>query len=101
MIQVVNSKHHVPNGTDIEIYIGRGSPLGNPYRINHRTTREEAIAKYAEYLPEKIKAKDKPICNELNLIWQMAKRGNVNLVCFCKPEACHGDVIKKLVEEKL
>jgi len=31
----------------------------------------------------------------------MAKTGDVNLVCFCKPKACHGDIIKKLIEEKL
>lgn len=99
MIQVVNKKNHEP--TDIDIYVGRGSPLGNPERINHRTTREEAIAFYKVYLPEKIKEKDRVICGELNRIYRAARVGNVNLVCYCKPEDCHADFIKQLIEEKL
>jgi len=26
---------------------------------------------------------------------------DVYLVCWCKPLACHGDVIKRMVEDKL
>lgn len=99
MITVVNKHHHEP--TDLDIYVGRGSPLGNPTRINHRTTRQEAIAAYEPYLKEKIEKKDKGVCDELNRIYRAAKKGDVNLVCFCKPDDCHADIIKKLVEEKL
>ncbi len=99
MIEVVNTKRHEP--TELDIYIGRGSPLGNPYRINHRNTREEVIAKYEEYLAEKIRTKDRPVCNELNKIYRAAKAGDVKLVCFCSPERCHGDIIKKVIEGKL
>lgn len=99
MISVVNIKTHEP--TDSDIYIGRGSPLGNPYRINFRTTRDEAIARYEQYISENISSGNATIRAELNRIWKAAKVGDVNLVCFCKPEACHGDIIKKLIEEKL
>lgn len=99
MITVVNKHHHEP--TSIDIYVGRGSPLGNPERINHKTTRAEAIAFYKEYLPEKIRTKDKVICTELNRIYRTAKAGDVNLVCYCKPDDCHADFIKQLIEEKL
>jgi len=99
MIKVVNKNSHEP--TDFDIYVGRGSPLGNPIRINHRTSREEAISGYKNYLKDKIDKKDKIICIELNKIYKAAKNGDVNLVCFCKPEDCHADFIKMLVEEKL
>jgi hypothetical protein len=99
MIAVVNRKNHEP--TDLDVYVGRGSPLGNPFRINFRTTREEAIEKYETELQIKIKNKDKVICNELNRIYRAAKVGDVNLVCYCKPENCHADFIKRLIEEKL
>lgn len=49
----------------------------------------------------KFSFKDKKICDELNKIWKLAKNENVNLVCFCKPKDCHGDIIKKLIESKL
>jgi len=107
MIIVVNKYKHVK--TDNDVFIGRGSPLGNPF--THRdiettkalvkcNTREEAISKYEEYLREAIKNKHKSICDELNRLWLAAKDGDVNLVCFCKPKSCHGDIIKKVLEEK-
>lgn len=97
MITVVNVNHGDFDG----VYIGRGSPLGNPFRINQRQTRDEVIDRYEEYIREKIASKDQEVCAELNKIFKAARAGNVNLKCFCSPDRCHGDVIKKLIEEKL
>ncbi len=99
MINVVNRKYHEP--TDRDFYVGRGSPLGNPKRISHVTSREEAIGYYVDYLTAEIANGNKVIRGELNRIWKAARTGDVNLVCFCKPQDCHGDFIKKLIEEKL
>jgi hypothetical protein len=99
LIVVVNKHRHRPTPNDW--YCGRGSPLGNPFGINENRTRSEAIALYKPYLLEKIKEKDKPICNTLNNIWREAKRGDVYLVCYCKPLDCHCDFIKTLIDEKL
>lgn len=107
-ITVVNKRKHNPTLGDF--YIGRGSPLGNPF--THREldqtiaqykceTREEAISSYESYILEKIKNKDTRICDELNRLYIAAKKGNVNLVCYCKPKSCHGDTIKKIIEEKI
>lgn len=94
----------------MDVYIGRGSALGNPYtgsRALKNTkaeyqceSRESAIDKYKEYLILAISEKNRYICDELNKIWSKAKSGDVNLVCFCNPKACHGDIIKKLIEDK-
>jgi CRISPR/Cas system-associated protein Csm6 len=108
MINVVNKHKH--SSTENDIYIGRGSTLGNPYTsIKNRKTkanficnsREESINSFEKYIEKKISEKDKKVCEELNRIWRMAKEEDVNLVCFCKPKSCHGDVIKKIIEEKL
>ena len=109
MINVVNKYKHEPSNNDV--YIGRGSPLGNPFTGSKKventkaafqcSSREKAIEKYENYLRLAIYENDSYICNEMNRIWKMAKTGDVNLVCFCKPKACHGDIIKKLIEEKL
>jgi len=45
---------------------------------------------------DKIKKKDKKICDELNRIYNLKE---VNLVCFCKPKSCHGDIIKEIIEK--
>ncbi len=105
-IEVVNKYTHVP--TDKDVYIGRRSPLGNIYSHMHGTlaqyrvvNREEAIEKYESYLRNKIKLKDPAIIKELNRIYSLATNGQVNLVCYCAPRNCHGEVIKKLVVEKM
>jgi len=76
-----------------DIYIGRGkgSEWGNPFLIGKDGTREEVIAKYKLYLWQKIKS---GVVTKEKLI----SLDNKRLGCFCKPQACHGDVIAKAVE---
>ena len=79
------------------VYIGRktrrrpASKWGNPFPLQRNATpeeRAEAIAKYEAHLrstPDLIAA-----LPEL--------RGKV-LGCWCAPEACHGDVLARLVDQ--
>lgn len=109
MIDVVNKHKHVQGSNDY--YIGRGSALGNQFTGSKELgktkaqfqagSREEAIALYRNWILERIREKDEKVCQAMNQIYIMAKKGHVNLVCYCKPQACHGDVIKELVEQKL
>lgn len=107
MIYVVNKYKHLSTNNDI--YVGRGSPLGNPYTHIRNNTKAEyvvssrnvAIAIYENWLSQKIKDKDPDVCNMLNKIYSMAKRGDVNLVCYCFPKNCHANIIKRIVESKL
>jgi hypothetical protein len=101
----VNKYKHPP--TVCDVYIGRGSPLGNPFTsIKDKQTkakevcdsREESVRKYRIWLMGEIEKKNPLITNELNRIWKLSKQGDVFLVCFCKPKLCHGDVIKEIVE---
>jgi hypothetical protein len=71
-----------------DVFIGRPSKWGNPFEIGKDGTRTEVIQKYEEYLlsnPELLKDLE-----EL--------RGKV-LGCWCKPSACHGDVLVKLLNQ--
>jgi len=106
MINVVNKRTHVR--TTHDIFVGRGSALGNPWDWKEQTTaplkcscRAEAIANYIKYLDEKIAARDPDILFALNSILREARKGDVNLVCYCAPLDCHAGYIKQLVEEKL
>lgn len=96
-ILVANKYKIAPDQEDI--YIGRGSPLGNPFVIGEAGTRTDVIRQYATWLDGKIKESNADVCNALNNILSLHKKGKtVRLVCFCKPQACHGDVIKMVVE---
>ncbi len=84
-----------------DVYIGRGSIFGNPYtHIKNKNTkaefivntREEAVEKYRKYFYNKINA-DKNFKNEV------LKLKNKTLGCFCKPKACHGDIIVEYLEK--
>ena len=107
MIKVVNKRTHQPRVEDV--YIGRGSVLGNKYtHIPTKTqatyivsSREEAISSYKRWINGMLNSNDIDVRRELNNIYTLAKHGNVNLVCYCSPQRCHGDILKEMIEEKL
>ena len=72
-------------------YIGRGSVFGNPFKIGKDGTREEVIEKYQYYLirPEAMGILDR--------IYDLPE--DAILGCYCKPKACHGDIIIKIWKE--
>lgn len=85
--------HGIPAGA---VYIGRGSKWGNPFTsIQGRNTkaievvgsREEAIEKYREWLKDQIRS-GRITKSDL------AELYGKDLVCFCAPKPCHGDVLE-------
>lgn len=84
MTTVVNIKKY--NGD--YVYIGRGSIWGNPFKIGKHGTREEVIIKYEQY----IKGRPELLADLPRLVGQV-------LGCYCKPKACHGDILVKLLQE--
>lgn len=98
MIIVRNKRSFNKSG----VYVGRPSPLGNPWTVNEKDpkfAREKVIEYYREWLREKMKDPD---CREYKMIMEivaLAKKQEVlNLICWCEPLGCHADVIKECVE---
>lgn len=60
------------------VYIGRGSPWGNPFPITAEHPRDEVIDLFISLILPKLDVS--------------ALRGR-DLVCFCKPKRCHGDYL--------
>jgi hypothetical protein len=88
--RVLNRRHDViPNGA---VSISRPSKWGNPYRYekgelaNLDWNRE--LARYEEYV------RSKP-----ELMAALGELVGKDLVCWCKPDPCHGDVLLALVAE--
>jgi len=65
------------------VYIGRGSPYGNPFEIGVHGTREEVIDLFRKYVNTN---------PELQILIQQNLRGK-DLVCFCAPKPCHGNIV--------
>lgn len=71
-----------------DIYIGRGTIWGNPYRSGIDGTRSQVIEKYRTHAK-----KDKKILKNLSSL-----KGKI-LGCHCKPKSCHGDVLLEMLKE--
>ena len=101
------NKHHgePPKDNGKPFYIGRGSPLGNPYThlasklpgTTKTKTRDEAVELYRTWLEAQCQKGDQKIIDELYRILDAARKGPVQLVCFCAPHKCHGEVIRQLM----
>ena len=107
MIEVANKKTHRGEG----IYIGRPSPLGNPFTHRPGTlaevvvgSRDEAVDRYRDWLRKQWQAGGPARAELLRLARIYKDTGQLTLVCWCHPERCHGDVLAEvipLVAEKL
>jgi hypothetical protein len=76
-------------GDEFDIYVGRGTPWGNPYPVGTQDgqySREEAIALY------EIHFRDNILTNPSLQRGLNGLRG-CRIACHCKPLACHGDII--------
>lgn len=79
-------KDHIPADA---VYIGRGTKFGNPFPMQKKTDRLEVIGKYKRYVKQQIKTG--------NITLQdLASLYNKDMVCYCAPLPCHGDVLEVL-----
>lgn len=67
------------------IYIGRPSIWGNPFKIGRDGTREEVIEKYRRW-----------IANQPALLARLHELKGHDLICYCAPLPCHGEVLLAL-----
>lgn len=68
------------------VYVGRGTPLGNPYRREQHG--DAAIGMYRRWLHFQLTSG-----NELVLAAMRQIEPGSHLVCSCAPKPCHADVI--------
>lgn len=90
---VVNLK----GGVRYDVYIGRPSKWGNPFVIGKDGNRATVIIKYEAKLKLIALLVSYGGGDLFGLIAQELK--GKTLGCYCKPQACHGDVLAKLAEE--
>ncbi len=82
---------------EFDIYIGRPTKWGNPFSHKKETlaqyivgSREQAVASYREWI------KTQP-----ELLKDLGELKGKVLACWCKPHACHGDVLLELANGKV
>lgn len=97
MIRIENKKTYRGEG----VYIGRPSPLGNPFKIGMHGTREEVIAQFRVWLWQQIKEQT-AVFQELQRLVTQAQHDDLVLLCWCKEPnrevPCHGDVLRAAIQ---
>jgi hypothetical protein len=84
MPTVLNKRlHTIPKDA---VYIGRPSKWGNPFVIGLDGSRDEVVRKHKAYLMAMPK-----LCEDA----KKELRGK-DLVCWCKPGSCHGDILLEI-----
>lgn len=71
------------------VYIGRPSKWGNPFMIGRDGSRDDVVRKFEMYLRSD------------SVLMEAVKKElkDKDLVCFCAPLACHGDVLSRIANE--
>lgn len=89
---VVHFKKH-----PCDVYIGRPSKYGNPFSHKKGTqakflvsSREEAVAEFKKWITEG---------EGMHLLNDIHELKGKTLGCWCKPLACHGDVLAELADQ--
>src|SRR5437870_4928570 len=93
MITVGNKKHGASG-----IYVGRPSPLGNPFAMQGEAERAAVIRAYEDWLAEQLLDLSSRASREIHRLAGLARKQDLCLVCFCAPKACHADIIKRTIE---
>ncbi len=70
------------------VYVGRGTPCGNPYVFQRGDTREDLLRSYRVWLWKQIEARNYGVLLQLRSITE-----GTALVCSCAPKPCHADVL--------
>lgn len=70
-----------------DVYIGRPSKWGNPFVIGRDGTRDQVVEKYKTW-----------INTQRELLDDVRSLCGLTLGCWCRPLACHGEVLKELAD---
>lgn len=93
MITVVNRRYYRSAGVDIT----RKGILGNPFVIGKDGSRQEVIEKYSQWLWDQMGGGSAVDLAIADLTKRHVAGEHVVLICCCKPEDCHGDIIDRAI----
>jgi hypothetical protein len=89
-VPTLHNKYHGTAPIDA-VYIGRGSAFGNPFVIGKDGDRDEVCDKY-----EKMVRSDPDLIRKIR-----DELEGKDLICFCAPKRCHGDLLLKIANEEV
>ena len=100
MIKIINLRIIKPS-EPYDFYIDRRRAIGNPFYMRTEADRDRVCNAYEEWFKSAIKelGSDSIIHSLIELRRVYKKYGRLRLFCWCAPKRCHGETIKKYIEE--
>jgi hypothetical protein len=74
-----------------DVYIGRPSKWANPFKIGKDGSLEEVIQKYRHWI----------LANAVLVAQVSTELKGKKLGCWCKPNACLGDILAELADKTM
>jgi hypothetical protein len=71
------------------VFIGRPTVFGNPFKMGIDGDREEVVKKFEDHV----------LRDEVLTALIKNKLKGRNLVCYCAPKKCHGDILLKIANQ--
>ena len=84
MLKVVHCKKE-----KYDVYIGRPSKWGNPFKLEDFKSRKDCLDAYKKW-----------ILNHHYLLGDLCELEGKILGCWCKPKSCHGDILVELIKSR-
>ncbi len=77
------------------------SPVGNPFIVGVHGDRDACCNAYEEYVNSgAIWIENEAFVEWINeRVWEYEDGKDIELVCGCKPQRCHGDTLMRLIIE--
>ena len=93
------TNRHKPDDAGPRVYVGRGSPLGNPFRMASEADRDKVCEAYEAWLRKQYRQPGSPQRAALDQLVARHRAGeDLRLECFCAPKRCHADFVKHAIE---
>jgi len=87
--------------TRLNVYAGKGGPLGNPYAHSMMSFEERMTVcdQYEVLFKEQMGITNSPIARTMHKLLNHLNDGiGINLQCYCKPKRCHCETIKAYLD---
>lgn len=95
LISIKNKKTYDGPG----VYVGRPTALGNPFKVGVHGSRDEVVEKYRKWLEEAMEGDNPAMLMFTVMFDELVRDGEMTLICWCAPLACHAEVIKDFLRQ--
>jgi hypothetical protein len=82
------NRHHLKELPPGAVYVGRGTPYGNPYIIGAHGNRQQVLGLFHADIEKRLAEEDPALLTALRGL-----REDSDLVCSCAPKPCHAESI--------